>query len=117
MAAAGHYGAKSPVLVKHFSEDLGFQYLSATNKEEFLSALEIFTTPNVTDRPMLLEVFTNHEDENEALRLMTSIVYEPQSTSSKVAGAIRSVAGEKGVSVIKSLFRHFHPEIVLFKVV
>lgn len=103
MAAAGHYGAKSPVLVKHFSEDLGFQYLSATNKEEFLSALEIFTTPNVTDRPMLLEVFTNHEDENEALRLMTSIVYEPQSTSSKVAGAIRSVAGEKGVSVIKSL--------------
>lgn len=103
MAAAGHYGAKSPVLVKHFSEDLGFQYLSATNKEEFLSALEIFTTPNVTDRPMLLEVFTNHEDENEALRLMTSIVNEPQSTSSKVAGAIRSVAGEKGVSVIKSL--------------
>lgn len=103
MAAAGHYGAKSPVLVKHFSEDLGFQYLSATNKEEFLSALEIFTTPNVTDRPMLLEVFTNHEDENEALRLMTSIVNEPQSTSSKVVGAIRSVAGEKGVSVIKSL--------------
>lgn len=103
MAAAGHYGAKSPVLVKHFSEDLGFQYLSATNKEEFLSALEIFTTPNVTDCPMLLEVFTNHEDENEALRLMTSIVNEPQSTSSKVAGAIRSVAGEKGVSVIKSL--------------
>lgn len=103
MAAAGHYGAKSPCLIKNYTEALGFQYLSATNKEEFLSALEIFTTPNVTDRPMLLEVFTSHEDENEALRLMTSIVYEPQSTSSKVAGAIRSVAGEKGVSVIKSL--------------
>ena len=103
MAAAGHYGAKSPILVKHFAEDLGFQYLSATNKEEFLSALESFTTPQITDQPMLLEVFTNHEDENEALRLMTSIVYEPQSIHNKVTSAIRSVVGEKGVNVIKSI--------------
>ena len=103
MAAAGHYGAKSPILVKHFAEDLGFQYFSATNKEEFLSALESFTTPQITDKPMLLEVFTNHKDENEALRLMTSIVYEPQSIHNKVTSAIRSVVGEKGVNVIKSI--------------
>lgn len=100
MAAAGHYGAKSPVLVKHFSEDLGFQYLSATNKEEFLSALETFTNPNITDQPMILEVFTTHENENEALRLMTSITMD---SKQKVADAIRSVAGEKGIKVIKSL--------------
>jgi 2-succinyl-5-enolpyruvyl-6-hydroxy-3-cyclohexene-1-carboxylate synthase len=103
MAAAGHYGAKSSNLVKHFAEDLGFKYMSATNKEEFLSVLESFTNPQITDRPMLLEVFTNHEDENEALRLMTSIVYEPQSIHNKVASVIRSVVGEKGVNVIKSI--------------
>lgn len=100
MAAAGHYGAKSPVLVKHFSEDLGFQYLSATNKEEFLTALETFTNPNITDKPMILEVFTTHEDENEALKLMTSITYDAKR---KVADAIRSVAGEKGIKAIKSI--------------
>lgn len=100
MAAAGHYGAKSPVLVKHFSEDLGFQYLSATNKEEFLTALETFTNPSITDKPMILEVFTTHENENEALRLMTSITFDAKY---KVADAIRSVAGESGIKKIKSL--------------
>lgn len=100
MAAAGHYGAKSPVLVKHFSEDLGFQYLSATNKEEFLAALETFTNPNITSKPMILEVFTTHENENEALNLMTSITFDAKH---KVADAIRSVAGEKGIKAIKSI--------------
>ena len=106
MAAAGHYGAKSPVLVKHFSEDLGFQYLSATNKEEFLETLDVFTNPNITDRPMLLEVFTSHENENEALRLMTSINVDAKAAMKiKLAGAIRLVAGEKGVEVVKSIFK------------
>lgn len=100
MAAAGHYGAKSPVLVKHFSEDLGFQYLSATNKEEFLTALETFTNPSIMDKPMILEVFTTHENENEALRLMTSITFDAKY---KVADAIRSVAGESGIKKIKNL--------------
>lgn len=103
MAAAGHYSAKSPTLVKHYAEDLGFQYFYATNKEEFLSALESFTNPQITDQPMLLEVFTNHKDENEALRLMTSIVNEPQTIQNKVASALHSVIGEKGVSVVKSI--------------
>lgn len=106
MAAAGHFGAKSPVLVKHFSEDLGFQYLSATNKEEFLAALDTFTTPEITDKPMLLEVFTTHENENEALKLMTSISYDVKGmVKNRLSGAIRSVAGEKGINVIKGMLK------------
>ena len=105
MAAAGHFGAKSPVLVKHFTEDLGFQYLSATNKEEFIAALDDFTNPNISDRPMIMEVFTTHENENEALLLMTSINVDLKTKMrNKVAGAIRSVAGEKGVKAIKGMF-------------
>lgn len=105
MAAAGHFGAKSPVLVKHYTEDLGFQYLSATNKEEFLAALDTFTNPEITDRPMILEVFTTHENENEALRLMTTITYDAKAAmKSKVANAVRSVTGEKGVKILKGIF-------------
>lgn len=103
MAAAGHYGAKSPNLVKHYTEDLGFQYLSATNKEEFINILETFTNPQITDRPIILEVFTNHEDENEALRLMSSII-EPEITFKKQIGkSIRAIAGEKGINAIKTI--------------
>lgn len=104
MAAAGHFGAKSPVLVKHYTEDLGFQYLSATNKEEFLTALDIFTIPEVTDRPMILEVFTTHENENEALKLMTTINVElKDAVKNKVASTIRSISGEKGIKTIKRI--------------
>ena len=104
MAAAGHFGAKSPVLVKHYTEDLGFQYLSAKNKDEFLTALDIFTTPEVTDKPMILEVFTTHEDENEALKLMTTINVEVKdAVKNKVASTIRSISGEKGIKTIKRI--------------
>lgn len=105
MAAAGHFGAKSPVLVRHYCEDLGFQYLSATNKEEFIAALDMFTKPEITDKPMILEVFTTHENENEALSLITSIVYDKKAEmKSKVASAVRSIAGETGVKMVKKLF-------------
>ena len=104
MAAAGHFGAKSSVLVKHYTEDLGFQYLSASNKEEFIEALDTFTNPEITDKPMMLEVFTSHENENEALKLMTSIVCDKSvEVRGKIANMIRSVAGEKGVKAIKDI--------------
>lgn len=104
MAAAGHFGNKSSLLVKHYAEDLGFQYLSATNKEEFMTVLDTFTNPKITDKPMILEVFTNHEDENEALTLMTTINVDAKAVvKNKVTGAIRSVAGEKGIKAIKSV--------------
>ena len=106
MAAAGHFGAKSPVLVKQFTEALGFQYLSATNKEEFLTALDTFTNPEITDRPMILEVFTTHENENQALRLMTNINCDAKTAiKNKVTDTIRSVAGEAGIKVIKNIFK------------
>ena len=104
MAAAGHYGAKSKDLVRHFAQDLGFQYLSATNKEEFIVSLDSFASSKVVEKPMILEVFTNHEDENEALKLMTSIIYDAKTAiKHKVASTIHSIAGEKGIDVLKSI--------------
>ena len=39
IAAAGHYGKQSRQLIKHYAEDLGFEYLTAATKEEYLSHL------------------------------------------------------------------------------
>lgn len=67
IAAGGHYGHKSNNLVKHYAEDLGFEYLCASTKEEFLKTYENFVRVEETDQPVLFEVFTNADDESNAL--------------------------------------------------
>ena len=74
MAAAGHYGNKSNLLVRHYAEDLGYEYLQASTKEEYLSHLDRFLTPDITEKPMLLEVFTDNENESLALKAMNTLV-------------------------------------------
>lgn len=68
ISAKDHFGHKSSKLVHHYAEDLGFEYLSANNKEEFAQSYSRFITPKVTEKPMIFEVFTDVENENEALK-------------------------------------------------
>lgn len=109
IAAGGHFGNKSPLLVKHYAEDLGFEYLTASNKDEFLANLDRFIDSNLTDKPMIFEVFTNHEDESEALRLMSNIVVDPIDTKTlikrELVGVVKRFVGESGVKVIKSVLK------------
>lgn len=80
MAAAGHYGNKSPQLVRHYAEDLGFEYMQASNKEEYLYYLNRFVSCEFTEKPILFEVFTNNIDESNALKIMNTLVedFSPQ---------------------------------------
>ena len=73
IAAAGHYDSKSPMLVKHYAEDLGFEYMSASNKDEYLACVERFLTPEPAGRPMLFEVFTDSQCESDALKMMRNL--------------------------------------------
>lgn len=70
IAAARHYGNMSPTLIKHYAEDLGFDYICVKSKEDLLKAKDSFLNPESSTQPMLMEVFTNKEDEIEALRLV-----------------------------------------------
>lgn len=70
VAAARHNGNQSVNLIKHFSEDLGFEYLTASNKEDFEKVYNRFVTPELTDKPMLFEVFVNTDDECKALNVV-----------------------------------------------
>ena len=100
MAAAGHYGNKSPNLVRHYAEDLGFEYLSANDKEEFLASSERFLTSELTDRPMLFEVFTNHTDESDALHAVRNILKDATSTAKNIA---KNLLGDKGIQAVKKV--------------
>ena len=72
-AAKGHFACQSKTLVKDYAENLGFEYLTASNKEEFAKVYKRFITKELTERPMLFEIFTNTKDETEAHHLATSI--------------------------------------------
>lgn len=98
MAAKGHFGNKSPFLVKHYAEDLGFEYLTASNKEEYLSCLGRFTSPELTEKPIIFEIFTNHKDENEALQLMTHFTTDAKH---KLLNALKTVVGESGMDLLR----------------
>lgn len=102
IAAAGHYGKKSHLLLKYYAENLGFEYISASNKEEYLNNVEKYLNPKITDKPILFEVFTNSIDESEAVRIMKNIEI---STKGKVKKIVRSVIGEHGMNVIKKIIR------------
>lgn len=102
MAARGHYGNRSHELLKHYAQDLGFEYMGASNKEELLAHLNRFTTPEHCDRPMLLEVFTDSTDESDALRTIQTLETDAVGAAKE---AVRNVLGDKGVNAIKKILK------------
>lgn len=72
IAASGHYGNKSESLVKHYAESLGFEYYSASDKETYLEVLPKFVQEDITDKPIIVEIFTEYENESDALEMIRS---------------------------------------------
>lgn len=68
IAAKGHYGGCSEVLVKNYVQNLGFDYISAKNKTEFQEKMRLFLEPSKSDKSIVFEIFTNPEDESNALQ-------------------------------------------------
>ena len=79
LAAAGHYGNKSTKLVKNYALNLGYKYLSAKNKEEFLEVIDTFTDPKTAEQPIIFEVFTDRQDESDALETILNLRKPTQS--------------------------------------
>ena len=102
IAAAGHYGQKSKVLVKHYAEDLGFEYLSSINKEEFKSASQRFLTPEITQKPILFECFTDCQDESDALKSIYNISKDNLLLAKNTA---KKLLGADGIRKIKKILK------------
>lgn len=67
IAAAGHFGNKSAQLVRHYTEDLGFDYKSASSKDELDNVKEWFVDSRKSNSPKFLEVFVQYEDDVDTL--------------------------------------------------
>lgn len=108
IAAMGHYGQQSPELVKNYALNLGFEYMSASNKETYLEKYEHFLCPELLDKPILFEVFTNYHDESEALCRINHIVDDnpPVPTTIEVVkNKAKEILGDRNVEAIKHLLR------------
>lgn len=104
MAAAGHYGNQSPMLVRHYAEDLGYEYLTACNKVEFIANLERFCTPDNIEKPIVFEVFTNTEDESGALATIRGFKKDnSQMLKNKLTQVVRDSLGKEGVEMVKKI--------------
>lgn len=100
IAAAGHFGNKSPRLIKNYAENIGFEYIAASSKKEFEVVYEQFLNPSLTKKPILFEVFTDAKDESDALELVSSI---EKDTSLAMKEFAKQVVGEKGKKFFEKL--------------
>lgn len=104
VAAARHYGNKSEALVRHYAQDLGYEYLFADTKEKFLARLDLFLNPQIGDKPIIFEVFTDTERESAAIEIMRTLLYDNKTAlKNKIMGSVRMVLGKKGIETIKKL--------------
>lgn len=102
IAARGHFGRQSRQLVKGYAESLGFEYLTASNKDEFNKVIGRFLTKEKLDKPILMEVFTETENENIALRKVTML-----STKSKMMIAAKDAVNLPEMGRIKTFLSSF----------
>lgn len=98
IAAAGHNGACSRDLVRHYAQDLGFDYVCITTKSELEGAAPMIVSPEMREKPLLVEVFTNHIDENTALERVIGVKRDMVGSAKT---AIKSLLGERGVRILK----------------
>lgn len=102
IAAGGHFGNKSPELIRHYAQDLGFEYICASDKQEFEQVYERFLSTEISERPMFFEVFTASIDESEALEIIMNI---DENVKSKVRQFAKQVYGKSGLSALKNAIK------------
>lgn len=103
IAASGHYGNKSYGLVKHYAEDLGFEYICAKNKQEFEEKKNIYLNPEVREKSIIFEVFTDSNDESNALYAINHLLVDSKLYYAKKI--VSDILGDSGIQTIKRIIR------------
>lgn len=93
ISAMGHNGN-----AKGWAENCGFQYLSASTKEEFEKQKLLFVSN--CESPILFEIFTLPKSEISAMEIIESVNKE-YTTNDKLKMIVKKVVGEKVVKKLK----------------
>lgn len=100
MAAAGHFGNQSHEVLRHYANDLGYEYLNASTKEEFLEVIDIFMSPKIQNKPIIFEIFTDTAEESKAFDMLHNLEI---STKEVAKGIVKNVLGDAGIKTIKKI--------------
>lgn len=92
IAAYGHNGIKSPTFVRDMANALGFEYLTASSQDEYNMVVSRFTSSQMTDSPIIFEVFTEKVDDADVLRLIRQINGKPRSIKKQIHKMVKSIA-------------------------
>lgn len=99
IAAQGHNGNRSRKLVRHYAEDLGFEYVCAESKEEYLEKMPHFFDQEIHQR-MIMEIFVDTQNDTEAYKCMMEIEADRRLT---LKNSIVEKLGPKNTENIKKM--------------
>lgn len=100
IAAAGHFGNKSKYVAKNFVEALGYKYLSASTKDQYIkNSIEFFKIEE-NNKPIVFEVFTDSDLESKALNLILNLEDDIQGRAKHMA---KKVLGKKGIDLYRNI--------------
>ncbi|WP_349342824.1 thiamine pyrophosphate-binding protein [Marinobacter sp. MMG032] len=102
ISAQGHYGNKSPTLLKHYAQDLGLKYISASSKAEFDGVYGEFLANCTEMQSVLFEVFTDSEEESHALEILRNIKKDFKKRAKLKAARL---IGDRSVNAIKGYLK------------
>lgn len=97
ISANGHNGS-----AKGWAENCGFQYLTASSKDDFNIVKNTFV--NRSDKPILLEVFTLEDDEVLAMNEFIAANHI-ETAQKRVNKVLKNIIGETGIKVVKQILK------------
>lgn len=72
IAASGHYCTNPKLVIQSYIEALGYRYLCARSKEEYLHNLSIFFAKD-SDKPVVFEIIYDYENDLKARSMITKL--------------------------------------------
>ena len=104
IAAGRHNGNQSRELVKHYVEDLGFKYLSASTKEEFDECVGEFVKAEVT-QSIVFECFTTPANESAACYQVNHIIPAAVTIESSIKTVAKKILPQTVQEAVKGLLK------------
>lgn len=107
LAASGHFGEQSKSLLRHYAEDLGYEYISAFTKEDFLTQKNHFLTEKPLGKPVIFEVFiAEEEDEEQAYQLLTTTGKDGVlALKRRIKSVVKDIVGERSINSVKKFIK------------
>lgn len=100
IAAGRHFGDRSRKVVKAYVEALGFKYITASSKNEFLSVVDEFLDP-VIGKSVVFECFTEPKCESDAHHIIDMI--DPYDTQAGMVPRIKGLVPSRIKNAAKVL--------------